>query len=184
MKKFMLASTILWGFLPPSFASENFKNNIGLNLGYGQLTAKIQGEKREGDDFSGEIFYRRYVESKWGVELGYKAGFDGVNSILISQLDEIKDLSYSGPRLSLYGEYPLALGFNIYGKTGLTFYETTYKRKKDGLVSEVRDSNVGGELTTGLGWSYGHIGMHIEANYMRDSVISNKTVMFGLDIKF
>ncbi|MGF1741635.1 porin family protein [Vibrio profundum] len=160
------------------------QNAIGVAAGYGSMTAKTEAQSTEDDDaLVSDIYYRRMLSSSFGVELGYKSASEGFTSVF-SSISEVRDIEFSGPRMSGYARYPLGGGFEIYGKAGVTYYTTDYTLVENNTSRDISDSSIGGEVAGGLGWRYEHLGLNLEYNYAKDRNIESPVVMLGASILF
>ncbi|AMG31523.1 porin family protein [Grimontia hollisae] len=167
-------------------ANAQTKHIIGADFGYGGSNYDVAHNKEDGDVFIGDIYYRYMVDTNWGIEAGYKGGFDGFASMLTSPITEVTDAGFGGPRISGYASYPLGAGFELYGKGGLTYYTLSYtvKDRNTGHKQDYDDSSLGGEVAGGIAWGFEHFGLNLEYNYAKNSDFSAGGVVFGAHVKF
>ena len=93
---------------------------------------------------------------------------------------DVKEVENGGPRLSAYAAFPMAGGFSLYGKGGLTYYKLEYSLKG----KQHDNSSLGGEVAAGINWDLGYVGLNLEANYARSSKVSTTTGRLGLHLNF
>ncbi|EGQ8188369.1 outer membrane beta-barrel protein [Vibrio cholerae] len=162
------------------------KHVVGANLGYGGSNYDVTHNKEDGDAFMGELYYRYMVDTNWGIETGYKGGFNGFASMLTSPITEVTDTGFGGPRVSGYVSYPLGNGFELYGKGGLTYYTLNYtiRDRNTGHKQYYDDSTLGGELAGGVTWGSEYFGLNLEYNYATNDNFNVGGVVFGAYMKF
>ncbi|WP_343290055.1 outer membrane beta-barrel protein (plasmid) [Vibrio harveyi] len=183
MRYSFIAVLVLSTFSLSANATTN-KHIIGTNMGYGGVNYDAPTSKESGDMFLGEIYYRYMPMHKFGIEAGYKGAFDGIGSAIVSQISQISDTSFSGPRMSGYASYPLGSGFELYGKAGVTYYTLEYTYKVNNQTKNIDHASIGGEAAGGISWSYKYFGLNAEYVYSKNSDFDSSGLMFGAQLRF
>ncbi|SGZ00304.1 OmpA-like transmembrane domain protein [Moritella viscosa] len=179
MKKLIYGLVSLITIASMANADENI---IGGTLGYG--TQEFNFKKHtanDGDSFTFDLYYRRMATKNIGVDAGYIGSTGGIVSAFVGELSEIKDASFSGPRLSLYGQYPLNSSNVIYTKLGASFYQVDYTLNK----VDQSDHEIGADLQ--LGWEMllnSGIGVNLGYQYGKSSTVKMNNFYIGTSYHF
>jgi opacity protein-like surface antigen len=186
----IITLAVLLSILPTMIMTANadeapYQHIIGINWGYGSTVLDTKHAKNEeGDMFIGEYHYRYMIQPNLGIEAGYKDAVNGIGTILVSSLNSVKDISFSGPRVSAYADYPFGDIFSIYAKAGLTYYELEYTYKTENQSQDYDKTSLGSEIAAGLSWGFKHIGFNIEYNYANSDTLELDAVMLGASVRF
>ncbi len=156
-------------------------NIIGGSIGYGAQNFKLKYDANDGDTVPFDVYYRHMLSDYMGVEAGYTRSSDGILSDFASILSTAYVSSYGGPRLSLYGQYPLSHGNSLYAKVGVAYHDVAY------TVKDVKhhESKVGGDLQVGWEKRF-HNGMGINVGYQfaHSSILTMNNLYVGTSYRF
>jgi hypothetical protein len=163
---------------------------IGGSVGYGfnEFDGFDNDDSSEGDNFVYDIYYRYMWHDNFGVEAGYFSGDAGVGTALTSIFTGIKNVEYSGFRLTLHGEYMLSERNRLYAKLGASANELSYERGSIFGSDEFSLSNENDvDLYTAVGWEvrfHSGFGMNIEYQYIPVQALTAQNVNFGISYQF
>ncbi|MCD9515604.1 outer membrane beta-barrel protein [Photobacterium carnosum] len=181
MNKNIIFIIIMFLYIIPQTAFAN-NNVIGGSIGYGTQAFDINNyTSNNGDDFVFDIYYRRMVTNNIGIDVGYVSSVSGIGSILISTLSDIKDASFSGPRLSLYSKYSFNNGNLLYAKIGPNFYKVDYTLNNQ----NESDSKIGIDLQVGWEKRFNSgLGINLGYQYGKNSILVMNNFFIGTSYTF
>ncbi|WP_318450407.1 porin family protein [Photobacterium leiognathi] len=157
------------------------ENIIGGSIGYGTQDFNLKYDANDGDTVAFDIYYRHMLSDYMGVEAGYTRSYDGIFSDFTSLLSSADVSSYGGPRLSLYGQYPLSHGNALYAKVGVAYHDVDYKMNN----VKHNESKVGADLQVGWEKRF-HNGMGINVGYQfaDSSILTMNNFYVGTSYRF
>ncbi|MDD9196802.1 porin family protein [Aliivibrio sp. S3MY1] len=154
---------------------------IGANVGYGNQTFKLNKTTNDGDAFNIDAYYRYMLTPFAGLEGGWTSSMGGIGSIIVGEFSEIKDASFSGPKASLFLQYPLINNNYIYTKLGVNKYTVDY------TINDVSndESKVGFEASLGFESRFSSgFGINVEYRNINNEIIKANQFMLGASYKF
>ncbi|AZQ11433.1 porin family protein [Shewanella khirikhana] len=156
---------------------------LGGSLGYGakEFESKDGQLYDGGDGVTWDIWYRYMLNDYWGLELGYAGVDGGIMSALIDTISEVRDLSYSGGRVSVLGQYPIYRGGSLYAKAGYGVHQVDYEYQK--LRQDENDQGFVGALGYQHRFRSG-FGLHAEYQYTPMEKLSVTSFNLGLSWQF
>lgn len=170
------------GFLSQtSHAGEN-QHIIGADLTYGSLDINFKQVATDlGDESGFDIYYRYMLNPFIGVEGGWTSAEGSIGSFLISQVSDVKDVSYSGPNAKIVFQYPIIADSFVYTKLGVNYYNVDYTFNKN----EFDESHIGYEASIGLGTRFDFgLGFNLGYRYLDNKLVSSNQVVLGANFAF
>ncbi|MGR6835086.1 outer membrane beta-barrel protein [Aliivibrio wodanis] len=177
MKKISLSILCLTLFSSHSFA----EHVVGAAIGYGTQEFKMNQTMNDGDAFNLDAYYRYMINPYIGIEGGWTAAVGGMGSFIVGQVAEVKDASFSGPKVSMFLQYPLISNSFIYTKLGANNYTVDY------TINNVSkdDSDVGFEASLGIENRFNSgLGLNVEYRNINNPIINANQFMVGMSYKF
>jgi len=157
-------------------------NVLGGTLGYGTQEFNFKNHTaNDGDNFTYDLYYRRMMTKNIGVDAGYVDSIGGIFSGITGTFTELNVTEFSGPRLSLYGQYPLNSSNALYTKLGASYYQVDYTLNK----VDKSEREVGVDLQ--LGWEIvfnSGIGINLGYQYGKNSILEMNNVYVGASYHF
>ncbi|MCL1050971.1 porin family protein [Shewanella abyssi] len=184
-----ILTLIVAGLLSCNTMATQGDHIVGGTVGYGFNDLDgIENYSSEGDNFVYDIYYRHMWHDNFGVEAGYFSGDAGLGTVLTSIFTGIKNVEYSGYRLTLHGEYILSDRNRLYAKLGASANELSYERGSIFGSDEISLSNENNvDLYTAVGWEvrfHSGFGMNIEYQYIPIDELTAQNVNFGISYQF